>query len=152
MRFIVFDPICNFSGGKATEWFPILPATDGAVAMAISNLIVHEIGVYDKEFIRNKTNGPYLVKADGHYLRDAATGKPLIWDLNDAQAKPFDATDLVDPAIEGAYDVSGEQVRPSLARKEATPRGGVDGVPGGISAGRLERLMERYLERARQKP
>ena len=47
---------------------------------------------------------------------------------------------------------TGEQVRPSLARKEATPRGGVDGVPGGISAGRLERLMERYLERARQKP
>ncbi|MGZ6275022.1 MAG: molybdopterin-dependent oxidoreductase, partial [Syntrophales bacterium] len=32
MRLIVFDPMCNFAGGKANEWVPILPGTDGAVA------------------------------------------------------------------------------------------------------------------------
>ena len=25
MKNVVFDPICNFAGGKATEWIPILP-------------------------------------------------------------------------------------------------------------------------------
>ena len=35
MKNIVFDPICNFAGGKATEWIPILPGTDLAVILSM---------------------------------------------------------------------------------------------------------------------
>jgi len=114
MRFMVFDPICNFSGGKATEWFPILPATDGAVAMAICNLIVHEIGVYDKEFIRNKTNGPYLVGPDKTFVRDKESGKPLLWDEQDGRTKVWDDPTLNRPTIEGEFSVHGVQCQPAF--------------------------------------
>jgi anaerobic selenocysteine-containing dehydrogenase len=114
MRFIVFDPICNFSGGKATEWFPILPATDGAVAMAIAYVIVHEIGVYDKEFIRNKTNGPYLVGTDGTFVRNPDNGKPFLWDEHDGRAKTYDDPTLAHPAIEGHFEVEGVACHPAF--------------------------------------
>ena len=113
MKFIVFDPICNFSGGKATEWHPILPATDGAVAMAICYLIVHEIGVYDKEFIRHKTNGTYLVGPDKTFVRDTDSGKPLLWDESDKTAKMYDDASLTRPAIEGEYSVDGVKCQPA---------------------------------------
>jgi anaerobic selenocysteine-containing dehydrogenase len=47
MKNVVFDPICNFGGGKATEWVPILPGTDGIVALAMVNILLNELGVYD---------------------------------------------------------------------------------------------------------
>ena len=31
LKVVSFDPMCNFSGGKATEWVPIIPGTDGMV-------------------------------------------------------------------------------------------------------------------------
>jgi molybdopterin-containing oxidoreductase family molybdopterin binding subunit len=113
LKFIVFDPICNFSGGKATEWHPILPATDGAVAMAICYLIVHEIGVYDKEFVRHKTNGPYLVGPDKTFVRDTDSGKPLLWDESDETAKTYDDAGLSRPAIEGEFSVNGVKCSPA---------------------------------------
>jgi molybdopterin-containing oxidoreductase family molybdopterin binding subunit len=113
MKFIVFDPICNFSGGKATEWHPILPATDGAVAMAICYLIVHEIGVYDKKFIRHKTNGPYLVGPDKTFVRDTDSGKPLLWDESYKTAKTYDDASLILPAIEGEFSVNGVKCSPA---------------------------------------
>jgi hypothetical protein len=79
------------------------------------HVMVHELGVYDRHFLKHETNGPYLVKADGHYLRDAATNKPLIWDLDQGNTRPFDEVGRRapgDPAIEGTYMVAGEAVRP----------------------------------------
>ena len=152
MKFIVFDPICNFSGGKATEWYPILPATDCSVALAISNVIVHEIGNYDKEFIRNKTNGPYLVGPDKTFVRDAESGKPLLWDQTDGKAKPYDDPGLLHPAIEGKYSVNGvdcepawvlivenlKQYQPEWAAKEST-------VPAHV----IRKVARQFLQEAK---
>ena len=46
VKIVCFDPMCNFAGGKADEWIPILPGTDGAVAQAIANVLLNELGVY----------------------------------------------------------------------------------------------------------
>nr|NIR12533.1 molybdopterin-dependent oxidoreductase [Desulfobacterales bacterium] len=70
MKLVVFDPICNFAGGKATEWIPIIPGTDAAVSLAMANIIINEIGVYDEMYIALKTNGPYLIGPDGRYVRE----------------------------------------------------------------------------------
>jgi anaerobic selenocysteine-containing dehydrogenase len=32
IKIVVFDPVCRYAGNKATEWIPIIPGTDGAVA------------------------------------------------------------------------------------------------------------------------
>ncbi|MFH1124335.1 MAG: molybdopterin-binding protein, partial [Pseudomonadota bacterium] len=61
MKLVVFDPICNFAGGKASEWIPIVPGTDGAVALAMCNTIVNVIGGFDEKYLALRTNGPYLI-------------------------------------------------------------------------------------------
>jgi molybdopterin-containing oxidoreductase family molybdopterin binding subunit len=115
MKTIVFDPICNFSGGKASEWVPLIPGTDGVIALAMCNIILNEIGKYDHEYIRWKTNGPYLVKTDGHYLRQKDTSKPLVWDSLSTEPKPYDDESLKAPALEGAYEINGEQCRTAFS-------------------------------------
>ena len=80
MKMKVIDPVGYRAAAKGDEWIPILPGTDIAVFLTIANLMVNEIGVYDQEFIRHKTNGPYLVMADGLYAREKESKKPLLWD------------------------------------------------------------------------
>ena len=62
--------MCNFSGGKATEWVPIIPGTDGMVVLSICNVIVNELGKYDVTFLKQKTNAPYLIGPDMKYVRE----------------------------------------------------------------------------------
>ncbi len=66
---IVFDPMGNFAGGKATEWLAILPGTDTAVGLAIANYIVNMRGEMDELYLKAKTNFVYLIKDDGTYMR-----------------------------------------------------------------------------------
>ena len=99
-RTVVMDPIGYQAGGKAAEWIPILPGTDLAVLLSMANLIVNEIGIYDKEFIRHKTNGSYLVGQDRKFIRDKESQKPLLWDEKDGTAKTYDNPTLTQPAID----------------------------------------------------
>ena len=99
MKNIVFDPICNFAGGKATEWIPIRPGTDLAVILSMCNMIVNEIGIYDKEFLRDYTNGPYLVRPDKRFVRDRERKQPMLWDESDNKAKTWDDPTLTCPCF-----------------------------------------------------
>ncbi|MEE8308399.1 MAG: molybdopterin-dependent oxidoreductase, partial [Gammaproteobacteria bacterium] len=113
-KLVVIDPFCGNAAAKADEWVPLKPGTDGILALAMLNELVNELGLYDAEFLKSSTNGPYLVGDDGRYLRDSATGKPQIWDAAVGQAKVFDAPDLSQPALEGEYRVGDQRVRPSF--------------------------------------
>ncbi|MFC1941038.1 molybdopterin-dependent oxidoreductase [Chloroflexota bacterium] len=55
-KVVVVDPRYSVTAAKADQWLPINPGTDGALAMAIANVIVSE-GLYNAEFIRNWTAG-----------------------------------------------------------------------------------------------
>jgi anaerobic selenocysteine-containing dehydrogenase len=114
MKNVVFDPICNFGGGKATEWVPLLPGTDGAIALAMVNILLNELGIYDAEFLKKKTNGPYLIGPDGLYVRDKETGKPMVWDEAAGKAKTFDDPSIGDYALLGDYEVNGVKCQPSF--------------------------------------
>ena len=135
MKLIVFDPICNFAAGKATEWLPIIPGTDLAVILAMCNIIVNELGVIDVPFLKLKTNAPYLVGPDlkcarekgpprgvkgraawGEvaYVGDDETNKPLVWDAAEGKAKVYDDPTIKDFAIEGEYEVRGTRCRPAF--------------------------------------
>ncbi len=110
MKVVVIDPQCGNAAAKADEWIPIRPGTDGALALAMLNVLLNEAGIYDRKFLRNSTNGPYLVRPDGRYMRDEASNKPLVWDLSDNQAKPYDAQ-AGELALEGSYHMNGMECR-----------------------------------------
>lgn len=114
MKTVVMDPIGFRAAGDADEWIPILPATDIAVFLAMANLIVNKIGTYDKGYIRDKTNGVYLVGPDKLFVRDKESGKPLLWDEKDNRAKTYDDPSLAQPAMEGEYSVNGVKCHPAF--------------------------------------
>ena len=111
MRTVAVEPFLSPAAEKADEWLPIRPGSEGALACALLNLLLNEYRLFDAEHIRRHTDGPYLVRPDGAYARDAASGKPLVWDAATGRARPFDE-DCADVAIEGMYSVEGEDCRP----------------------------------------
>ena len=114
MKAVVVDPRCGPEASKATQWVPIRPGTELPFVLAVTNTIVNEIGIYDVEFLKWRTNGPYLINASGDYLRDTKTNKPLIWDAAAGKARPFDDPSLKDPALEGSFTVGKETVKPAF--------------------------------------
>lgn len=112
-KLVVVDPFCSNAASKADEWLPIKPGTDGALALAILHVMVHELGSVDIAFLKHQTNGCYLVRSDGKYYRDKKTGKPLVWDNHDKQLKIFSDPSLVDPAIEGSFEIEGAPCKPA---------------------------------------
>jgi molybdopterin-containing oxidoreductase family molybdopterin binding subunit len=115
MKMKVLDPVGYRSAAKADEWIPIIPGTDIAVLLATANLIVNEIGNYDKDFLRHKTNGSYLLTQEGLYTREQDTGKPLLLDEADGRVKTYDDPTLSSPAIEGEFTIQGKKVRPAFS-------------------------------------
>jgi anaerobic selenocysteine-containing dehydrogenase len=113
---VSFDPMCNFSGGKATEWIPIMPGTDSAVALSMANIILNELGIYDGPFLKTKTNLAFLVKPDGRFARDRESNEPLVWDTEESRAKVHldDSLGADNTALEGVYEVDGKDCRPAF--------------------------------------
>lgn len=110
MKLIVVDPVGINAGSKANEWIPIRPGTDTAPALAMINVLLNEEEIYDREFLGKFTNGPYLIRSDGRYLRDQNSGKPLAWDLSRGEAIAFDDPGIAQMALEGRYSINGEEI------------------------------------------
>jgi anaerobic selenocysteine-containing dehydrogenase len=152
MKMVVVDPMCNFASAKATEWVPIRVGTDAALALAMAHVLVHELGIYDRNYLKKCTNGPYLIRPDGHYLRDEATNKPLVWDEAANAARPFDSGSPSDFALEGSFTADGQTVHPGfelLKRhlSKYTPEHAAAITT--VSAGRIRRLAREFGEAAR---
>jgi anaerobic selenocysteine-containing dehydrogenase len=54
-KMVMFDVRLSNTAGKADEWFPVFPGTDGAVALAMANVIMSE-GLANTQFINDWTN------------------------------------------------------------------------------------------------
>ena len=114
MKMVVVDPMCNFAAAKANEWVPLRVGTDAALALALCNVIVNELGSYDAPYLRAKTNGPYLIGPDKLYVRDPESQKPLVWDVRQGEARPYDAVPADDMALEGGFSVGGIACHPAF--------------------------------------
>ena len=55
-KVVVIDPRFSVTAAKADQWLPINPGTEGALAMAIANVIISE-NLYDTNFIKSWTTG-----------------------------------------------------------------------------------------------
>jgi anaerobic selenocysteine-containing dehydrogenase len=152
MKLVVFDPVCNYAAARATEWIPILPGTDGAVCLAMANVIVNELGIYDAPYLKTKSNVPYLVGPDGRYIRDKESNGPMIWDSASGKARTYDDPAIGDFALDGEYEVNGIHCRPAwqalveqFAKFPVERASKVSGVP----AQTIRRIATEFAEAAR---
>jgi anaerobic selenocysteine-containing dehydrogenase len=66
-KLIVIDPRKTTLAAKADSWLRVRPGTDGELAMAMLNVLIEE-NLFDAEFARRWTNGPFLVRCDNNQL------------------------------------------------------------------------------------
>jgi len=116
MKMVVVDPMANFASAKATEWVPVRVGTDGALALAMCNVLVNELGVWDAPYLQTKTNAPYLIGPDKLYVRDPVTGKPMVWDRAANVARPYTEVRPEDMALEGAFEANGAPCEPAFGK------------------------------------
>lgn len=149
-KHISFDPHLSGGAEKSDEWIPLRPGTDAAAALCMVNLLVNEYGLFDKEFMTNRTNAPSLVDPDtGRIMRSEQGNKALYWDLSDNTAKPYD--EVAEAALEGEYEVSGKKARTSfdifkehIAKYTPEYAEGITTIP----ADDLRRIAKEYGEAA----
>ncbi|MEL7563281.1 MAG: molybdopterin-dependent oxidoreductase [Dehalobacterium sp.] len=110
---VVIGPHCNEEASKG-EWIPSRPGADLSIIYAFLHTILYELNRFDLDFVKKRTNAPYLINAQGEYAR-GSSGKPQIWDAARGSMKDFDDADLQDPALEGNFDWNGEKVQPAFA-------------------------------------
>ncbi|MFP6745042.1 MAG: molybdopterin-dependent oxidoreductase, partial [Alphaproteobacteria bacterium] len=104
----------------------VRPGTDGALALGIAGVMIDE-GWFDRDFIREWSNGPLLVRDDtGEFLGaadisqaggegqrvawDESSGSPVLYDLSTGIYEQSGA----DFALSGRYEVAGVSCRPAF--------------------------------------
>ena len=112
MHVVVIEPRLSVGAAKADEWIPIRPATDRQFALGLCHVIVKE-KLYDETFLKKDSNAVYLVKPDGHFVRNR-DDHCYIWDPVDNEAKLWNDETIKDYALEGTYEVEGEQCKPAF--------------------------------------
>ena len=139
MKRVQVEPHLSVTGACSAEWVPIRPKTDAAFLYALIHVMVHEAGRerLDIAFLKQHTSSPYLVGANGFFLRDAATKKPLVWDQARMAAVPFD-TPGCDPALEGRFTCDALEIG---ADAQMLAQGRLEGSP---SFARLLAHMQPY--------
>ena len=131
---VVVDPRRAGPAAKADQWLRVRPGTDGALALGLAGVMIAE-GRYDRDFIRDWSNGAFLVRADTGRLLTGADlaggGNPahhVVWDR--AAGRPV----AYDPAAVGYVEPIGEPQLDGAVRCD-TRSGPVTCVPDRKSVG-----------------
>ena len=149
-RLVVIDPRMSEIATKAHEWVRVRPGTDSALGLSFIQVILEE-GIYDAEYIRNYTVGPFLVRGDnGRFLRESDLregGSPeeyMVLDEADGQIKPLHEASKAQLLAEG--EAKGIRVTSALQllKAQADPFSpekaeSITGVPA-VQARRVARL------------
>ncbi|MGP8080844.1 MAG: molybdopterin-dependent oxidoreductase [Dehalococcoidales bacterium] len=152
IKVVVVDPVLSPTAAKADEWLPIKPGTDCAFILAMINIMLYELNVYDAPYLKEMTNSSYLVGPDGYWLRDKSTGKVLVWDSIDQKAKPYDDAGIKDFALEGVFEIKGEKAKPAFQMlkdhvKQYTPEWAA--AVTDISVDKIRRITGEYIDAAK---
>ena len=114
-KLIVIDPREHVLARKADCWLRVRPGADGALALAMMHVLFEE-DLIDADFVRDWTNGPFLVRSDTGDLvtgadlsEDSAPGSWVVWDTGaDRPAVWQRDTGYADgdavPALFGAFE------------------------------------------------
>ena len=113
MRVVTVEPRMSPAAAKADEWVPIRPGTDRAFALGLMHSMVFEHELYDREFLKVRTNAPFLIGPDGTYAL-STDGKAMIGDPVAGKAREWDDPEIAEFALEGSYDVNGIRCAPGF--------------------------------------
>ena len=114
---IVMDPVRVGFAAKADQWLRVRPGTDGALALCMAGIMIDE-DLFDRDFIRDWSNGPFLIRddndrflsgadldaqgdADARVAWDEVAHTPITYDPATGSYEREDA----DRAIVGRFDV-----------------------------------------------
>jgi anaerobic selenocysteine-containing dehydrogenase len=115
-RLIVVDPRRTGVANRADVWLRVRPGTDGALALGIAHVMI-ERGWFDRDFVRDWTNGPLIVRRDtSRLLRESdlheggSAGAYVVWCGRRGRPVAFDpatgfAASGVEPALSGSFAV-----------------------------------------------
>mgnify|MGYP001166560773 CR=1 FL=1 len=80
LKLVTFDVRMSNTAGRSDEWIPVFPGSDGIIALAMANVIMHK-GLADTQFINSWTNysSDGLAKELGKFtpeMAEKASGVP----------------------------------------------------------------------------
>ena len=88
-KLIAVDPRQAGLARGADQWLRVRPGTDGILALALAGLLI-ERDWFDRDFVRDYSNGPFLVRLDTGRLLTAAdltpggsNRQPVVYDLQE---------------------------------------------------------------------
>jgi molybdopterin-containing oxidoreductase family molybdopterin binding subunit len=116
---VVIDPRYTVTASKADEYVGLKPGTDSALALGLMNVIFNK-HLYNSEFIREYSNGPYLVRIDnGKFLRgrDIAEKKEdayIIWNEISSSHEIVRRSNVKKASITGSYTINGIKCKTAL--------------------------------------
>jgi anaerobic selenocysteine-containing dehydrogenase len=105
MKVVTVEPRMSPAAAKADEWVPIRPGTDRAFILGLMHSLVLEHELFDREFLLERTNAPYLIGPYGGYLL-SADGKAMVWDVSAGRVREWDEPGG-EIALEGRFEVDG---------------------------------------------
>ncbi len=111
MKLVVIDPRLSTTASKADEWLAIIPGTDLAFYLAMTNVLIRE-GLYDGEFLKTYSNAPFLVGPNGEFLRDPDTDEELVWDGDAEETAVYHLSSNL--SLTGTYNIDGVNYRPAF--------------------------------------
>ncbi|WP_302390104.1 molybdopterin-dependent oxidoreductase [Eggerthella sinensis] len=113
MKYVTVGPRASMEATRG-EWVSAKLGSDLSLVYAWMHCMLYELeNGFDEPFVKNRTNSPYLIDANGDYVRNDE-GKPQIWDASSDSAKSHDDPSLADPALFGQYDFNGTPCQPAF--------------------------------------
>jgi len=112
-KLIVIDPRKTAIASMADLWLQVNPATDGALALSMINVMLED-KLYDHEFVRDWTTAPFLVRRDtGDFLRasdltnggDASSYVTVDVNNNEPRAYVPGTQPPAEPALDGTFTI-----------------------------------------------
>src|SRR3990170_647614 len=156
-KFVDVGVIFDSTAASADQFIGVRLATDAALALSMINTIIGK-NLYDAEYVKAYTVGPFLVRTDSRkFLRESDVlpgGSPdsyMVWDAVSKSPKAVpprtQAIPGVDPALLGTYTVGGITVKPAfqlLAERAAEyPAGKASGITN-VPAQTIEAFAREY--------
>lgn len=148
MHVVEVAPYCGVDA-SAGEWVPIIPGTDLSFIYALMHTMLYELDQYDVEFVKNRTNAPYLIADSGDYAR-GANAKPLMVSEEGVVAE-FDDPVVQSPVLEGRFTYEGTEYPTAFTLfKEALEEFDADwaSTKCGIPAETIRRIAAELVENA----
>ena len=115
-KVVVLDPRLSELAAKADEWVPVKPGTDQAFLLVILRTLLHKER-YDKAFVLQHTNAPFLAYEDGENIvlageLNSSTGdlqSALVYDQLSGSLRPLKV-----PDNRNDRDANGLPITPAL--------------------------------------